>query len=91
MQQSEATVSLLTWIALGLIAGFVASKIVNKGGEGFAVDIVLGVAGAVVGGWLFSAFGMAGASGFNVYSFVVAIAGALAVLGTYHVLVRHSH
>jgi len=83
-------VSVLTWIALGLVSGFVASKIINKSGEGFLLDIALGILGAVVGGWLFAAFGMAGASGLNVYSFVVAIAGAMAVLVGYHLFVRGS-
>ena len=52
--------SIIGWIVLGLIAGFVASKIVNKEGEGVILDIVLGIVGAVVGGWLFAAFGAAG-------------------------------
>jgi uncharacterized membrane protein YeaQ/YmgE (transglycosylase-associated protein family) len=46
--------SILAWMVLGLIAGFVASKIVNKTGEGVVMDIVLGVVGAVAGGWLFN-------------------------------------
>ncbi len=82
--------SVLTWIALGIVSGFVASKIINKSGEGFLLDIALGVLGAVVGGWLFAVFGMAGASGLNVYSFVVAIVGAMAVLVGYHLFVRGS-
>ena len=64
--------SLLTWIVLGLVAGFIASKIVNKSGEGFFLDIVLGVVGAVVGGWLFTTFGMPGVTGLNVYGVLVA-------------------
>lgn len=88
--ESESIVSVLTWIALGLVSGFVASKIINKSGDGFLLDIALGIVGAVVGGWLFAAFGMAGASGLNVYSFIVAIAGAMAVLVGYHLLVRSS-
>ena len=43
--------SILAWIVLGLIAGFIGSKLVNKTGEGFVLDIVLGIVGAVVGGW----------------------------------------
>lgn len=83
--------SLLTWIVLGLVSGFVASKIINKSGEGVLLDIVLGIVGAVVGGWLFSTFGMAGVSGLNVYSFVVAVVGAMAVLVVYHLVARGSH
>ena len=57
--------SLIGWIVLGLIAGFIASKIVNKAGEGALLDIILGVIGAVVGGWLFHTFGMPGVTGFQ--------------------------
>ena len=60
--------SILAWIVLGLIAGFIGSKIVNKSGEGFMLDIVLGVVGAIVGGWLFSFFGAHGVTGVNIYS-----------------------
>ena len=78
--------SIIGWIVLGLIAGFIASKIVNKRGEGFFGDIILGVVGAVVGGFLFSAFGGAGVTGFNIYSLVVAIIGSIVVLVVYHAL-----
>jgi len=80
--------SIIAWIVLGLISGFVASKIINKTGEGLLLDIVLGVVGAVVGGWLFSMFGMGGVTGLNVYSFVVAIIGAIVVLVVYHFIVH---
>jgi uncharacterized membrane protein YeaQ/YmgE (transglycosylase-associated protein family) len=76
--------SFIAWIILGLIAGFIASKIVNKAGEGFLLDIVLGIVGAVVGGWLFRTFGMPGVTGFNLYSLGVAIAGAIVFLVVYH-------
>jgi uncharacterized membrane protein YeaQ/YmgE (transglycosylase-associated protein family) len=78
--------SFIAWIVLGLIAGFVGSKIINKRGEGLILDIVLGVVGAVVGGWLFHLFGMAGVTGLNIYSLVVAVVGALVVLVIYHAL-----
>jgi len=78
--------SILAWIVLGLISGFIASKIVNKSGEGVILDIVLGVVGSVVGGWLFSVFGMAGVSGLNIYSLVVAVIGAVVVLFAYHAI-----
>jgi uncharacterized membrane protein YeaQ/YmgE (transglycosylase-associated protein family) len=80
--------SLIAWIVLGLLAGFIASKIINRTGEGFILDIVLGIVGAVVGGWLFSTFGMTGVTGFNLYSLLVAVVGAAAVLVVYHALVR---
>ena len=76
--------SIIGWIVLGLIAGFIASHLVNRRGEGFLLDIVLGVIGAIVGGWLFSAFGGIGVTGFNLYSMVVAVIGAIIVLLIYH-------
>lgn len=80
--------SFIAWIVLGLIAGFIASKIVNNTGEGVFLDIVLGIVGAVVGGYLFQNFGMAGVSGVNIYSILVAIVGACVVLWIYHALIR---
>ncbi|HUN63511.1 MAG TPA: GlsB/YeaQ/YmgE family stress response membrane protein [Candidatus Sulfotelmatobacter sp.] len=78
--------SILAWIVLGLIAGFIASKIVNKAGEGVLLDIVLGIVGAVVGGWLFNTFGHVGVTGLNLYSILVAVIGAVIVLVVYHAL-----
>ena len=80
--------TIVAWIILGLIAGFIASKIVNKSGDGFLLDIVLGVVGAIVGGWLFNTFGMAGVSGLNLYSLLVAVLGAVVVLIAYHAIIR---
>ena len=79
---------ILSWIILGLIAGFIGSKLVNKTGEGLVLDIVLGVVGAVVGGYLFSLFGATGVTGLNLYSLVVAVVGAVVVLIVYHAIVR---
>jgi uncharacterized membrane protein YeaQ/YmgE (transglycosylase-associated protein family) len=79
--------TIIGWIVLGLIAGFIASKIVNKTGEGFVLDIVLGIVGALVGGFLFAQFGAAGVTGFNLYSMFVAIIGAVVVLILYHAVV----
>jgi len=80
--------SFLAWIVLGLIAGFIGSKIVNKRGEGLFLDIVLGVVGAIVGGWLFSMFGAGGVTGLNLYSLLVAVVGAIVVLVVYHAIRR---
>ena len=80
--------SFLAWIVLGLLAGFIASKLVDKQGEGWLLDIVLGVIGAVVGGWLFGLLGAGGVSGFNLYSLLVATVGAVVVLFTYHAIRR---
>ena len=80
--------SILAWLILGLIAGFLGSKIVNKSGEGIFLDIILGIVGAVVGGWLFARFGAAGVSGLNLYSLLVAVVGAVVVLVLYHAVRR---
>jgi uncharacterized membrane protein YeaQ/YmgE (transglycosylase-associated protein family) len=82
--------SILGWLILGLIAGFIASKIVNRSGEGFLLDIVLGIIGAVVGGFLFTEFGATGITGFNLYSMIVAIIGAIVVLVVYHAIAGRS-
>ena len=76
--------SIIAWLILGLIAGFIASKIVNKTGEGLVQDIVLGIVGAFVGGYLFTLFGAAPVTGLNIYSMVVAVIGAILVLFIYH-------
>ena len=72
--------SFLAWIILGLIAGFIGSKLVNNRGEGLILDVLLGIVGAVVGGWLFNRFGAAGVTGLNLYSLLVAVIGAVVVL-----------
>ena len=82
--------SLIAWIVLGLLAGFIASKLVNKSGEGMFLDILLGVVGAVVGGWLFRTFGMPGVTGLNIYSILIAVVGAAVFLIVYHALTRRS-
>ena len=76
--------SILSWVLLGLIAGFLGSKIVNRHGEGIFPDIVLGIVGAVAGGYLFSFFGAGRVTGFNLYSVLVATVGAVVVLVVYH-------
>ena len=83
--------SILAWIVLGLVAGFISSKIVNRSGEGLVLDIVLGIVGAVVGGWLMAALGGEGVNGFNLYSIFVAILGAVVVLVVLHVVRGTSH
>ena len=76
--------SILAWIVLGLIAGFIASKIYVGTGQGILMDIVLGIVGAVVGGYLFDMLGPTGITGFNIWSMLVAIVGAVLVLWIYH-------
>jgi uncharacterized membrane protein YeaQ/YmgE (transglycosylase-associated protein family) len=80
--------SFIAWLVLGLVAGFIASKIVNKKGQGLFPNIIIGVVGAEIGGWLFRMFGMSGVTGLNIYSLVVAVFGAVVLLFAYHALIR---
>lgn len=75
---------IISWIILGLIAGFIGSKIVDKQGQGFWLNIALGIIGALVGGFLFDAFGATGVTGLNIWSMIVAIVGAVVVLLVYN-------
>lgn len=81
--------SIIGWVILGLLAGFIASKIVNKTGEGVFLDIVLGIVGAVVGGFVFNLVGNSGVTGLNIWSLFVAVVGAVLVLGAYHLISGH--
>jgi uncharacterized membrane protein YeaQ/YmgE (transglycosylase-associated protein family) len=67
--------SWLAWIVLGLLTGFIASKLVNKRGEGVIVDILLGMV---------AGFGAAGVTGLNLYSLLVSVVGAVVILVAYH-------
>jgi uncharacterized membrane protein YeaQ/YmgE (transglycosylase-associated protein family) len=78
--------SILAWVVLGLIAGFISSLIINRRGEGMLLDIVLGIVGAVVGGWIMTAIGGEGVTGFNLRSILVAIGGAIVVLVILHLV-----
>jgi uncharacterized membrane protein YeaQ/YmgE (transglycosylase-associated protein family) len=83
--------SMIVWILLGLGVGLIASKVVSTTGEGTVVDILLGIVGAVVGGWLFNLFGGTGATGFGIetiYSAVAAIVGGIILLAVYHAFFR---
>ena len=76
--------SIVIWIILGLVAGFIASKIVDRRGQGIWLDIALGIIGALVGGFLFSFFGAGGVTGLDLWSMIVAIVGAIVVLLIYN-------
>jgi uncharacterized membrane protein YeaQ/YmgE (transglycosylase-associated protein family) len=76
----------IAWIVVGLIGGFLASKVVNRTGEGLVRDILLGIVGAFVGGWIFNALGEPGVSGMNIYSILVAFVGAVVLLVLYHAI-----
>ena len=80
--------TLFTWILLGLVAGFIASHLVNHHGEGIVLDVLLGIVGSIVGGWLFQMFGAAQVSGLNLYSIGVAVAGSVVFLVVYHAIRR---
>jgi uncharacterized membrane protein YeaQ/YmgE (transglycosylase-associated protein family) len=80
--------SILAWIVLGLLAGFIGSKIVNRSGGGLVFDIVLGIVGALVGGFVFNALGSAGVSGLNLYSLLVAVIGSIITLVVFHAIRR---
>jgi uncharacterized membrane protein YeaQ/YmgE (transglycosylase-associated protein family) len=81
-----AQMSILGWIVLGLIAGWIGGKIVRGRGSGFFLNIVLGIVGAFVGGLIFSVIGGSGVTGFNIWSMFVAIVGAVVVLLIYNAL-----
>jgi uncharacterized membrane protein YeaQ/YmgE (transglycosylase-associated protein family) len=77
--------SIIGWIVLGLIAGFIASKIVEGSGQGFFLNMALGIVGAVVGGFLYSlVLGGEGVTGVNIGSIIVSIIGAIIVLWVYN-------
>ena len=80
--------SILAWLFLGLLSGFVASMLVNRSGAGLVFDILLGVVGAVVGGAIFHLFGHVGITGFNAWSMLVAVVGAVLVLSLAHAMRR---
>ena len=78
---------IIAWLVVGLIAGFIGSKIVNKSGEGLIRDIILGVIGGLVGGAIFSALGSTGVTGIDLWSIFVAVIGSIVVLVVYHTLI----
>jgi uncharacterized membrane protein YeaQ/YmgE (transglycosylase-associated protein family) len=82
--------SLAAWIVLGLIAGFIGSKLVDRSGRGIFGDILLGVVGAMAGGFLFHLFGSTGVTGVNPWSMLVAVVGSVVVLAMYNTLFRRS-
>jgi uncharacterized membrane protein YeaQ/YmgE (transglycosylase-associated protein family) len=81
--------SLFAWILLGLIAGFIASHLVNHRGEGMVLDVLLGIVGAVIGGWVAHLLGYAGVTTLNIYSLLVATIGAVVLLFVYHAIRRN--
>ncbi len=89
-RQQDSAMSFFSWIVLGLLAGFIGSKLVNKTGEGLIRDVLLGIVGAIVGGFLFNLFGASGVTGLNLYSLFVAVVGAVIFLVVYHAIFRRT-
>jgi len=87
-RQQDSAMSFLAWIVLGLVAGFIGSKLVNKSGEGIIRDVLLGIVGAIIGGYLFNLFGAHGVTGLNLYSLLVAVVGSIVFLVVYHAVFR---
>jgi uncharacterized membrane protein YeaQ/YmgE (transglycosylase-associated protein family) len=81
---------IISWIILGLIAGFIGSKIVDKQGQGLWLNIALGIIGALVGGFLFDLVGATGVTGLNIWSMIVAIIGSVVVLLIYNAVAGRS-
>jgi uncharacterized membrane protein YeaQ/YmgE (transglycosylase-associated protein family) len=79
-------ISFISWLLMGLVAGFIGSKIVNKSGEGVIMDTLIGIVGAVVGGWLASFLHMGPPTGFNLYSLLVAVVGSVICLLVYRAI-----
>jgi uncharacterized membrane protein YeaQ/YmgE (transglycosylase-associated protein family) len=91
--QEGIAMGIIAWIIFGLIAGAIAKLIMpGRDGGGFILTCVLGVVGAVVGGWLATMFGFGGnISGFDLHSFLVAVVGAIVVLGVFRLLDEHKN
>ncbi|MGH7985824.1 MAG: GlsB/YeaQ/YmgE family stress response membrane protein [Candidatus Binataceae bacterium] len=84
--QAPAPIGIISWILIGLVSGYLASRVINKEGEGFIRDVILGIVGAFIGGIIVHFFGGTGVTGFNVWSILVAFFGAVVLLIAYHAL-----
>ncbi len=72
--------NIILWLIFGALAGWLASVIMGTRGQGVLTDIVLGIVGAFLGGWIFQRLGGAGVTGFNLGSLLVAVVGAIVIL-----------
>ena len=86
IQQEELTMSFVAWVVLGLSAGFIGGRLANRSGKSIMPDVLLGLLGAVTGGWLLYAFGPPGVNGFHLLSHFAAVFGSLVFLLTYYAL-----
>ena len=80
----------IAWIILGLIAGFIASKLVNHTGSGIILDIVIGIVGAIVGGFIGEKLGVGGINGLTLWSILISVLGAVVVLWLYNTVARRA-
>ena len=81
----------IAWIILGLIAGFVASKLVNHTGSGILLDMVIGIVGALLGGFIGAKLGLGGLENFwSLWTWLLAIVGAIVVLMIYNAVARRA-
>jgi uncharacterized membrane protein YeaQ/YmgE (transglycosylase-associated protein family) len=87
-RQQDSALSFVSWIVLGLVVGFIGSKILNKTGRGLTRDLLLGIVGAIVGGFLSNLLGKPGVTGLDFYSLFVAVVGAVVFTIAYHALFR---
>jgi len=72
---------IITWIIFGALVGWIASKVMKTDAEqGTFLNIIVGIVGAVVGGWIMSFFGETPVTGFNLYSFLVALLGSVVLI-----------
>ena len=87
-RQAGSVLSFASWIVLGLVTGFIASKILNRSGHGLVRDCLMGILGAIVGGFLSNLMGRPGTPGPDFYSLIVAVVGALVFMFVYHAMFR---
>lgn len=83
-RRGNSAIAFFAWIVLGLVAGFIGSKLLNRTGHGRVRDVLLGIVGGVVGGFLANLFRDTGVANLNFYSFFVAFVGAVAFLIIFH-------
>src|SRR5438128_5779207 len=87
-RQESSTLSFVAWIVIGLVIGFIGSKILNKTGRGLGRDCLIGIVGAFISGFLANLLGKPGGPGLDLYSLVVAAVGAAVFMFVYHALFR---
>jgi uncharacterized membrane protein YeaQ/YmgE (transglycosylase-associated protein family) len=90
-RQQSSALSFAAWIFLGLVVGYVGSKLLNKTGHGLRRDVLIGVVGAIVGGFLSNLLGKDHGPGLDFYSLIVAVVGAIVFMFVYHALFRRRH